>query len=303
MGPELPIQGAEESRDRRQFWVATLVDKFQMCECPTASIRDVKTRIEERKALEGMICLTEEGSDAELQNSMTLAELPNDTTLTYIIRGIETVESKLSNLPSPGCAMQKYLRWLEGVPAEDQRVLQSLWLISILSTPAEVAEMPPDPEEEQQLGSMEDHLGPLPRDEVDAAVILGHAQLWRPCPSKEPISGDLDGLSLNRMVKVTRQFCERLEKLTWDEIQRALEQHYRLTSHCHLLEWILEEGSPRLRVAMAEVEQILVRGAVRFVQGANADAGSKYRSDDRQSGSFKSLLAIANCEPNLYCWA
>jgi len=289
------MQGEDRNDDVRQFWVATLADKFKICECSNASIRDLKRRIQDRMVVEGVICLLEEGGNKELPNSMTLSELTNDTTLVCAIRGIETLESEFSNLPSPGCKLQKYLRWLQGIPAGDERVLQSLWFVSVLSYPgpAESVEATDPAEEEQEKQES------LPRDEVDAAVILGLADLWRArsrtqCESGKSDAGDLEVLSLSRKVKITGEVRNRLEMFTWNEIRRTLEPHYRATAHADLLEWILEEGSCRLRVIMAELDNIFVRGADGFVRG---------RNNSRQIDAFKNLLAIANCDQNVVCWA
>eukprot|EP00746_Dinoflagellata_sp_MGD_P072029 gnl/MRDRNA2_/MRDRNA2_29271_c0_seq1.p1 gnl/MRDRNA2_/MRDRNA2_29271_c0~~gnl/MRDRNA2_/MRDRNA2_29271_c0_seq1.p1 ORF type:complete len:303 (+),score=49.93 gnl/MRDRNA2_/MRDRNA2_29271_c0_seq1:80-988(+) len=292
----IQVQPSESNEVIRHFWVATLAEKFKMCEGSTTSIRDLKRRIQDRMALEGAVCLMGEGSDKELPSSMTLSELANDTTLICLVRGIEALESQLSNLPSPGCQIQKYLGWLDGVPAGDERVLQSLWFLSVLSNPAQSIE------EEEDIALCRVKGNELV-DEVNAAVFLGLDNLWNsgstPGLDETFTSGDGGVPALSREATATLnlglKLGEHLGTLQWRQIRHALEPHYRLTAHIRLLEWILEEGSPRLRVTMAEVNQVLVRGVQNFV--------TNHRVNARQTQSYKELLAIANCSQNVRCWA
>lgn len=289
-------QRLESNENVMQFWVATLTEKFQICESSSASIRDLKRRIQVRMSLEGAVFLMEECGDQELPNSMILSELANDTTLVCLFRGTEMLESQLSNLPSPGCQYQKYLRWLQGVPAGDERVVQSLWFLSVLSNPTQSAEKEEDP---AMCGNGQ---GKVCMDEVNAAVILGLCALWTRDFVRSPRG--LEVPTLSREVQITPKLVKQLDNSQWQEIRRALEPQYRPTAHTQLLEWILEDGSPRLRVAMAEVQQILIRSAERFV--GNHAAGhhrDHCGSNSRQEESYRHLLAIANCSQKVRCWA
>eukprot|EP00931_Biecheleriopsis_adriatica_P035903 TRINITY_DN20696_c0_g1_i1.p1 TRINITY_DN20696_c0_g1~~TRINITY_DN20696_c0_g1_i1.p1 ORF type:complete len:283 (-),score=45.06 TRINITY_DN20696_c0_g1_i1:278-1126(-) len=271
---------AGRDEDIRRFWVQTFTEKFDICESSKASIRDLKRRIQDMKSVEGAVCLVQEGSDKDLPNGMKLGEFTDDTTLLCTIRGAESLESQLCGFPSPGDPMQKYLRWLQGVPAGDERVLQSLWFVSLLAD----VEVHVDP----VAAAGEGHV-----DQVTAAAFLGLDAIWQRTAGEMRTADDVEALALSRGAKITPALGEQLKSSGCLGIRRALEPHYKLADHIHVLEWILREGEKALRVIMAEVYQISCRGIDTFL-GIEKDRPGP--SHPRQMESYKHLLAIVKCD-------
>eukprot|EP00931_Biecheleriopsis_adriatica_P035904 TRINITY_DN20696_c0_g1_i2.p1 TRINITY_DN20696_c0_g1~~TRINITY_DN20696_c0_g1_i2.p1 ORF type:complete len:286 (-),score=34.12 TRINITY_DN20696_c0_g1_i2:278-1135(-) len=277
------MRGSGEDENTRHFWVQMLTEKFVVCESSKATIRDLKRRIQDIKSVEGAVCLVHEGSDKDLPNNMKLDEFTDETTLLCVIRGAEVFESQLCSFRSPGDPMQKYLRWLQGIPAGDERVLQSLWFVSLLANVEMHCDQESAPDVEVQV------------DQVTAAAFLGldANAIWQTKAGEMGRVDDVEVLALSRRAKITPALGEQLTSLGCLGIRRALEPHYKLADHIHVLEWILREGEKALRVIMAEVYQISCRGIDTFL-GIEKDRPGP--SHPRQMESYKHLLAIVKCD-------
>eukprot|EP00927_Polykrikos_kofoidii_P020628 TRINITY_DN19827_c0_g1_i2.p1 TRINITY_DN19827_c0_g1~~TRINITY_DN19827_c0_g1_i2.p1 ORF type:complete len:326 (+),score=48.95 TRINITY_DN19827_c0_g1_i2:54-980(+) len=299
--------------------------------CPTcASIADLKMQIQREHCFERGLTLrlficqgVEAGTDVgqyvaipataasavaandpsmELPDSLLVDELSAEVELQLLIDdGILVLEDRLAKLQSPHCRYQKYLRWLEGVEAGDKRVLRTVWSLVALEPP----ELNPKETDAADSGiqQLQEHVYV---DEVSAAVVMSweciwwsHRNGWRarsPAAATTGATGDL-----RRGVKVDESLASQMLHWVWEDFECALTPFIRPENYKRLLGWLICDvapggTSPRLRVALAEVDQIMCRGCRSFVEESPGP-------NDRQNQSFIHLGEIAHCTKRVRCWA
>lgn len=258
----------------------TLTDCFEISVPETSSIAQIRQKLT-RERFGHPVDLVRADGDHKLSDAQLVAELPFDVKLLcVVVPKLRMLEESLGRLSSPGDSYQKYLRRFVDVHSSDPRVLQSIWGLAVLaSTRASCNEWP------------EPHKQPV--DQVAAAVVMLLDRIW--CSSGQQC---LDAsVELLPECATTKDLANLLQDASLEDLQRLLTPHYREEAHEKLLSWILKKGtgdeykegesSGRLRVTLAEIDQILVRGASRFLTGI---------ANDRQTEAYEELLTIAEAE-------
>jgi len=256
--------------------VSSLSDRFEVSANATSSIADLKAKLLSEKFGAPVELFLEDGGQ-KLSDSDLIGDLPAGVNLLCLASSLGLLEKQLGELESPGDPYQKYLRTYEGVSAGDLRVLRSVWALACL-----------------------DSTSVLPLDQVAAAVIIVISLLWAPFDVAEERQETIDG-KLIRCEPLSQQLIDKLPCADVKKLEGHLHAHYSFEAHEKLLSWLLEnpdkrnpggslgtcargEPSPRLRVMLAEIHQILCRGVTALMQG---------EGNSRQTEAYAELLKIA----------
>lgn len=191
-------------------------------------------------------------------------------------RELRAVWSRLTALPSPGCKIQKYLRWLDGEPPTCAEVVRTLIALALLGA---ATCFEPSPEHDT-------HLELTRRTRAVVHWMFGRAH-GSSVDVRIP-DERVPALDVQDLVRLIAWIVER----PGQPVER------------------LGDGS-RLRQTMAEFHQIACRGgaealvSLHFEQAAAAgQCDADYRRRDRVKGAFIQLLSIARCcDDDLEYWA
>jgi hypothetical protein len=267
-----------EDPTSRVLQVSTLTDRFEIVEPETCLIADLKARLQAERLHAPVNLFLEDGR--KLLDEETVGSLTAGAKLVCVAARLDLLESQIAELGTPGDEFQKYLRTYVGVSAGDQRIMNSLWAVSILASTAD------------------GWSGTEPCDQVAGAVIKLLECIWS--RARRVTARDTAAtIELKRGVPMNKELTIFLQSLDADELQQYLRPLYSCQAHEKLLTWILEdpdrdggkvcqkgEPSPRMRVMLAEIDQILVRGADCLLEGS---------ANSRQSEAFGELLKVARC--------
>lgn len=303
----LPPVDVEASAEERAVQVATLTDRFVIMVSAAASVADVREVLCRDRFLQSTTTVTlfTEEERRELCDNELISELPADTTLLCIaVDSVTALEEKLKEVQSPGSETQKYLRSYVGVEAGDARVLRSVWVLATMAKSADMALFVSSDACDAK------GLPCLPQlDQVGGAAIMMLNCIWsswRRSRHTEPTSSEAIQVVLTANEKLTAPLQEQLLHASLEDLEKLLAPHYSPEAHRRLLAWLLQSDgtaikpggrAPRLRVALAEIDQILCRGAERLL------AGGSGLPMDRQSMAYSDLLKVVACRPDVRCWA
>jgi len=291
----------------------------------TSSVNALKTRLHSEQGFQERPCLIRESDGTEIGDNEVVGDLAECARLICITSAsISTLESRVAKLDSPGCKYQKYLRWLEGTPAGDPRILQTAWAASILPMPFALnsSKDAGGDDADDDAGHDDDDAptGKVGLDEVSAAVLHAIDASWgarrrqsQACESDavEVLDRTGAGHNLQRQVPVTTSTAEKLSRLSWEALKQALMPHYDADAHAKLLKSVLggsndgactlsddlDSGdckrSDVLRTLLAECDQIMCRDTKEFVK---KNVGTlELCGHGRQQGAYQSLLKVASC--------
>eukprot|EP00299_Pterocystis_sp_00344_P019081 c9500_g1_i1.p1 GENE.c9500_g1_i1~~c9500_g1_i1.p1 ORF type:complete len:269 (-),score=44.59 c9500_g1_i1:3-809(-) len=209
---------------------------------------------------------------------------PNHTTLAAVninqnwkegLRTHRNLLSKLHQLPSPGCQYQKYLRYLQGVPADAPRIRSTLVLLSTL------------PESMDLLYDIDGAHGPEMGEFGRSWVFL----MFFPPDN----SSDFNEIDRDLEVTYNTAFQNVLSRF---DVQRYL----RLFSYI-----VKDNCEQRLRQMMAEYRQISMRDIFQLLHSPlkrGEEVTMMVYSTARLTGALSQLLLLANGDyEKLLTWA
>ena len=184
---------------------------------------------------------------------------------------------RLVNCPPPGCPYQKYLRWLQGKPADCGIVRRVLVGVSML---------PP---------TIRDMTEPVKTDQYMVCFT------------------ERSRIILNWLFPKEREYLKRLDKIV--EVENPIGQFFNFRHFKALVEYVMEENE-RLRLVMAEYHQIQCRGLfedtgfVAWTRPASIiqeieslSPAENFREHGRQMGALLDLLSINSQAPGIRFWA
>jgi len=292
---DLNLEMAEsvENGEMRTLFICTFTDHIQVLEPTASDVGALKTRLHIEQSFQDRPCFIREDEGVEVEDCELVGDLPEGARLICITsHRVSIMEAKMAKLQSPGDQYQKYLRWLGAVAADDPRILQTVWAVSILHQSARPNfnfNFASDAGDEN-CAVAEEGL-----DQVSIAVLFAVYAIWQKY-AKDGAIHECADMELQRNVPVTSSLVKNFEKMSWSCLQHVLSPHYGVGAHANLLKSIVGQGgaSAVLRTLLAEVEQILCRGLAGLVK-CNIDK-LKLSGHSRQTGAYGSLLNLV-CMP------
>jgi len=255
----------------RSLCISTFTDHIQVLEPTTSDIGALKTRLHMEQSLQDRPCFIREDEGVEVDDCELVGDLPEGACLICITSHyVSILEAKMAKLQSPGDEYQKYLgyyeshndlqgtvRWLNNVSADDPRISQTVWAVSILQKSASNDSSKAFDAGDENCAVAEEGL-----DQVSIAVLFAFFSIWDKSCAKGGAIHECADMELQRNVPVTSSLVKNFEKMSWPCLQHVLSPHYEAGAHANLLKSIVSQGgiSDVLRDLLAAVEQILSRG-------------------------------------------
>eukprot|EP00092_Neocalanus_flemingeri_P030321 GFUD01032916.1.p1 GENE.GFUD01032916.1~~GFUD01032916.1.p1 ORF type:complete len:268 (+),score=59.70 GFUD01032916.1:22-804(+) len=194
-------------------------------------------------------------------------EACNDWKLTK--KEAQSLFRRLANCPPPGCEGQKYLRWLQGRPADCDIVRRVLVGVSML--PASFSEMTESVDEKDE--------SKIIRFTKRSKIILN----WLFPEEKDRIK---DRTKVERLL----------------ETDKPVGPFFNFDKFQVLMEYVMESNE-RLRLVMAEYHQISCRGLFEHVGFSSWTRPHAFMTNCRQMGALLDLIKLNNQSPGIRFWA